>query len=295
MKKLSRRQREVKELREQGFCCVEIADKLGMDRKNVRVIANKINMPFSEEEKARSIRLGAEKGLRNQYGSAEDRARHSRDYISKHHPGFEYISGYIGTDKPMELRCKECGNTFIRSAISLRKHRSTQCPFCVENLREQKRKDADLRKIEKKQQAEEQKKLQFWNQSFEQGSLSICPECGSAFYGRRKYCSNKCTQKACNARQKDKRIRKIKDRVIDKDITLQALFRRDNGKCWICEGICDFDDCYRDQNNNFIVGGNYPSIDHVLPLSKGGLHSWNNVKLAHHYCNTIKSNKVVSL
>lgn len=44
-----------------------------------------------------------------------------------------------------------------------------------------------------------------------------------------------------------------------------------------------------------VVGKTYPSIDHVFPLSKGGLHSWDNVKLAHHYCNTIKSDKVVGL
>ncbi|HJG84317.1 MAG TPA: hypothetical protein K8V21_02840 [Weissella thailandensis] len=27
-----------------------------------------------------------------------------------------------------------------------------------------------------------------------------------------------------------------------------------------------------------------------MPRSKNGVHSWKNVKLAHHYCNTIKNN-----
>ena len=40
----------------------------------------------------------------------------------------------------------------------------------------------------------------------------------------------------------------------------------------------------------FISGNNYPSIDHVIPVSKGGTHTWDNVKLAHRHCNTMKSN-----
>lgn len=32
----------------------------------------------------------------------------------------------------------------------------------------------------------------------------------------------------------------------------------------------------------------YPTIDHIIPLSKGGLHSWNNIQLAHLSCNSSK-------
>lgn len=31
---------------------------------------------------------------------------------------------------------------------------------------------------------------------------------------------------------------------------------------------------------------NDPTIDHLIPVSKGGLHRWNNVKAAHHHCNS---------
>ena len=43
----------------------------------------------------------------------------------------------------------------------------------------------------------------------------------------------------------------------------------------------------------FIVGKKYPSIDHVIPLSKGGTHSWDNVKLAHFSCNSAKGASLV--
>lgn len=35
-----------------------------------------------------------------------------------------------------------------------------------------------------------------------------------------------------------------------------------------------------------------PSIDHIVPLSKGGGHVWGNVQVAHHGCNTRKGRGV---
>lgn len=49
-----------------------------------------------------------------------------------------------------------------------------------------------------------------------------------------------------------------------------------------------------DNDNNFIVGYDYPSIDHVIPISKGGTHTWDNVRLAHHHCNSIKKDSIVN-
>jgi 5-methylcytosine-specific restriction endonuclease McrA len=37
----------------------------------------------------------------------------------------------------------------------------------------------------------------------------------------------------------------------------------------------------------------YGSIDHVLPVSKGGTHTWNNVRLAHRGCNMAKRDRTV--
>ena len=48
----------------------------------------------------------------------------------------------------------------------------------------------------------------------------------------------------------------------------------------------------QDENNSFIAGNDYPSIDHIIPISKGGQHTWDNVQLAHMICNSIKNNKM---
>jgi len=89
-----------------------------------------------------------------------------------------------------------------------------------------------------------------------------------------------------------KRENRIKNNgYIDKDITLEKLYIRDNGICYLCGEKCDYDD-YRITNKGYyIVGTKYPSIDHIKPLSKGGTHTWDNIQLAHISCNSRKYNK----
>lgn len=67
-------------------------------------------------------------------------------------------------------------------------------------------------------------------------------------------------------------------------------------KCVVCgkefETISNGKFC-GDECRNLAWSGDYPSVDHVIPLSKGGTHTWDNVKLAHKRCNSKKGNKDV--
>lgn len=84
--------------------------------------------------------------------------------------------------------------------------------------------------------------------------------------------------------------RRLTERIGDKDITLEKLYNRACGICALCGGLCDYDD-YIFRDKIFIAGNRYPSIDHIIPISKGGSHTWDNVQLAHRQCNSIKNNK----
>ena len=68
-----------------------------------------------------------------------------------------------------------------------------------------------------------------------------------------------------------------------------------NEKKELCGQKCDYADFEERVSKNgyhyILVGGEYPSIDHVVPLSKGGTHTWDNVHLAHKRCNMVKGNK----
>lgn len=117
----------------------------------------------------------------------------------------------------------------------------------------------------------------------------VCIVCGKEFTtwkSRQFTCSTKCSTKAHDS---DRRIR---GKVIDKDITLEKLAERDNNQCQICGLFVDWTD-YEIRGHKKICGNFYPSKDHIIPLSVGGLHSWSNVQLAHRICNSRKQNKVV--
>lgn len=61
------------------------------------------------------------------------------------------------------------------------------------------------------------------------------------------------------------------------DVDIVYLFERDRGICGICRLEVDWD---------------MASIDHVIPVSKGGEHSYANTQLAHRRCNSGKKDKI---
>lgn len=79
-----------------------------------------------------------------------------------------------------------------------------------------------------------------------------------------------------------KRARKY-GATIERGITLKKVFDRDDRICQICGCICDWSDITPSS-----IGPKYPTIDHVIALVNGGSHTWDNVQLAHHICNSKK-------
>lgn len=71
---------------------------------------------------------------------------------------------------------------------------------------------------------------------------------------------------------------------VDKSIALGELFRKDGGICQICHDPVSMDVRWPDPRS--------ASIDHIIPLSKGGDHTWRNVQLAHLGCNCSKNDKI---
>lgn len=120
-----------------------------------------------------------------------------------------------------------------------------------------------------------------------------CAECGELFFVDDKlnnvYCSKECRKKAEN-RKHDRRI--PKNQKVD-NITLGKLFKRDNGKCYICGCLCDYNSISISQKGNEYPGDLYPTVEHIIPISKGGLHSWDNVRLACWKCNLAKGDAII--
>lgn len=120
----------------------------------------------------------------------------------------------------------------------------------------------------------------------------ICIECGKHFSTTnktKKFCSSPCGKTNSQRRKEVIRRKKLKENgFVDFGISIERLMKRDRKTCYLCNGKCDLNDRTVDSMGYVTVGPNYPSIDHVTPVSKGGTHTWDNVKLAHHYCNSLK-------
>ena len=70
----------------------------------------------------------------------------------------------------------------------------------------------------------------------------------------------------------------------DPTVKLDKLIERDGLRCAICGQMCD----PNDHSWSKYSGPMYPSIDHIIPMSKGGGHTWDNVQVAHIICNSEK-------
>lgn len=299
---------KIAELYEQGVGSYQIADRLGCSRTLVVKVADKNGIErrsthISDEMKDKIEELYTQgKGIRiitRELNTTRQTVVHclrSRGYQTARNAshkltadeindrlgdGWEYVSGYTGYYSKIVVRCTLCGE---QKEVS-RQH------ILYAGLGECK-----CKRIERKAAQEAEKILDFWRELQKPrpldhvGVVKTCRHCGKPFVAEGNssvYCSAKCRNRHHHT-TRDKRIRDVADKD---NISLDALIKRDGLTCWICGEPCDLEDAFW-KDGVFIAGNNYPSVDHVFPLSKGGTHTWDNVRIAHRLCNTLKSDKM---
>lgn len=221
--------------------------------------------------------------IRNKNNPNAD-GRRVTEMIRQSAPEWEYVGGYTGNDGTVQVRHKVCGVVTTKSVVTIRHRRQLICQHCRELEREAKHQAKEKKRLEAKRRAENNKLSKI-----KPPQLVKCRNCGQWFYRSKKrvyFCSDKCRQHSKNhyadMRKEERRRKALTEE--SKTITLRKLFKRDGGICWICGQPCDIN---ADHNAN-----NYPSVDHLLPISKGGKDEWSNIKLAHRICNTMRGNKI---
>lgn len=194
-------------------------------------------------------------------------AKFKKKFDKRYGHAFEYIGGYKSNDlkSKIVIRCRDCGTVKERNRTKIfEKGQNIACDGCDNN-----RKGVDI---------------------------GVCEECGREYkrYSLQQVLCRECHDKQERAKRNTmKRLREAKAKKngkVDYSITLTRLIERDNHICQICGREVDETD-YTYINDTFIAGNDYPSIDHIIPLSKGGVHQWDNVQLAHRLCNSVKCDR----
>lgn len=187
-------------------------------------------------------------------------------------PGFIFLSK--NRDRVL-LRCKKCGAEVERSYYRVKKG-TVRCDACA---------------YEKKRKSEALRLINTLGRLIDVKTSKVCPTCNKAFYSPHPgavYCSELCKRKY-RGRRSSMRGRCRKYGVLYRPgITLPQLYNRDGGVCQICGKKTDWMDNAWGAN----FGPLYPTIDHIVPLAKGGPHSWENVQLAHAICNSAKRDTI---
>jgi 5-methylcytosine-specific restriction endonuclease McrA len=127
-------------------------------------------------------------------------------------------------------------------------------------------------------------------------SASACRVCsapvGYAGNGRvRLYCSDQC-ERLSEAAQRNRRINRAQRRakrigVMVERIDPLVVLERDDWRCHVCGG-----DAPKEARGT--MRWDAPEVDHIVPLSRGGSHTYANVACAHRRCNIIKGDGLIN-
>ena len=201
-------------------------------------------------------------------------------------------------------RCNQC-RTFFRRSKGNNKALfcGRSCAFAFQSQWHGKRRSPKQVKEREPRQSEEERKAknrafakQYYQRTFKPKKelRTSCMMCNASVEGRShrvKYCSYACCRKAEKKRNKEyyrysKRVENKKrgDAAIGCERFLSIeIFERDKWTCQICG---------KKVNKDLKVPHRMaPTLDHILPISAGGLHTRQNVRLAHLSCNCSRGHK----
>lgn len=270
---------DIRDLRKAGLSVFEIRAITGKDPRTISRVLRIIGMGMTDLEKEESI-----KQVRFNNTHTEE---WTKQYILEKSSGMlEYHSEYKNMDSLVKVKCTHCGGISQKSMVAFRTSHKVLCSIChydPEKEAAKRLKELEREKTRECRAREKEIALMVKAGRGKQMSFNLC-KCGVIISGKAMRCED-CRRTWENRRmrpsnEKWKQIRKNTD-------ALRRVYERDGGICYICGQPCDYDDFYY-KKGAFCIGTKYPTIDHVIPRSKGGGNTFNNFKLAHMICNSLK-------
>jgi 5-methylcytosine-specific restriction endonuclease McrA len=289
----------------QGHTVSETAEKFGVSKSKIngsvktRGLSNGRQWGQISPERLEQIRKDAEQKIIDRLDDL----------------GFDYIGGYTDASCNIKIRCRVCEDEFERSADFV-KRGNLICRKCEhekalrrQEAEKQVRKDAvEIRKIVTDWERLMRPSKDHYKEIHEDfldrsGICEICGEpytvreyaksCGTRYARDGGVCSKECRDiKAKRSIRISHKGRRDSHRhrakkfgcEYDPSVKLEKLIKRDGLQCKICGKMCNLNDHAWTEWS----GPTYPSIDHIIPMVKGGGHTWDNVQIAHIICNSRK-------
>lgn len=213
------------------------------------------------------------------------------------------------------LKCRSCGEGFVpkrtdrltycsrrcaasdqnRTAALARARRDRWAPI-FESRRALAEETKALRSIAKGMQASIKRCLALRERRAR--AMQPCEHCGSAVGSRAikrggsgvRFCSPACYRKS-DVRRDAKRMARVARKARMRCVQVEAVdpikvFERDGWRCHLCGGKT-----IRARRGTYHPKA--PELDHIVPLAKGGEHSYRNTACAHRSCNIAKSDDIV--
>lgn len=265
-------------LRKEGYGYSDIARMTGRERKSVKITCQRLGIEMTDTEK----RITQVRGC---FKPSVDWQERVDWYYRGRKANVIQVSRRSDGELTITVKCCTCGTICNLSSTTLRPNKKPgrgKCEVC--HKRRRRNELLDLQEARERERRHNRKIVQL--------AFPTCTKCGMLVPMGYSVC-DKCkheTLKETYRRADIKRRSRIDDAIKDKDITLKKLYKRDNGVCYICGKVCDWTDSEW-KDGVFIIGRNYPTIEHLKPLSKGGNHTWDNIKLACLSCNSKKGNR----
>lgn len=220
-------------------------------------------------DNARRVQCGASE-CKRQYVNERQ-----RDFQRKHRSetGERYSNRYVPKPRQHAITCEQCGKEAVVTKTDAR-HCSHRCWYDAKHAaHSQVQLWQPLPMAPSTTQAMEPQRLRrCWYSS-------RCPMCMVWFLTdnpRYQHCSPKCGRRGA----KDKR-RALERQAFVAPVSRIQVYERDRWTCQLCGKPV--------MRGKVVPHPKAPTLDHVIPLSRGGTHEPANVQLAHYWCNTIKS------
>ena len=215
---------------------------------------------------------------------------------------------------PIAIACMFCGSVKLLGDANRRAYEKSGRSFCDQDCswnwksiyyasehfehfeksrnatkeRKQKQRELSRRSMEARKM-ETVERIKRKREERKQKGWITCTVCNKTVWresqlNKRRFCSKSCKKDAGRIHSGNRR-RLLQERSFGAVITLRKLFIKDGKRCKSCGTICVKPEGYNQPNE--------ANIDHIMPLSKGGLHTWSNVQLLCRTCNMAKSDKVL--